>query len=158
MHRNAVFFCCCFFGLCKALLVEQLKTRLETGWERERERERDAAKGPRLGFEPWAAAVRTEPLHMGHPLQQLSQTAPLELLFDLVTGDKLVCSAHRCLWSRNEAEHQSYVAIKSLSPNIFPLYCYLPMLKCLFVNACSTTTSTCGFTYWTVSGPIPGVS
>ena len=59
-----------FLGLCVVLLIEQLKIQQKTG--REGWWEWHAAKSPRPGLKPRAAAARTKPLHMGRPLYQLS--------------------------------------------------------------------------------------
>ncbi len=66
-----------FSGLFRAF-IDRTAEELDRTWgERERERKRERENDMQRGGQPGAAAVRTQPLYMGHPLYQLSYQGAL---------------------------------------------------------------------------------
>ena len=58
-----------FFWPLMALLIGQLRDDRK---QDEKDGEKTCSKGPQVRPEPWTAAARTRPLHMGCPLYQVS--------------------------------------------------------------------------------------
>ena len=63
-----------YFGLWWLCVTVQLESDRKLGWERG---VLTFSKGPQVGFLSWAAAVRAQPLYMGHNLSQLSHVGAL---------------------------------------------------------------------------------
>ncbi len=91
---------------------------------REREREWHAARGPHGGIKPGAAAVRTQPLYMGHPLYQPSYQGALCFnILNTIAENKWSIIIYNMVWwwglvAKRLKLYEPLVANHSLSPHV----------------------------------------